>query len=143
MNQFWSERAHTLRTTTTGSKNSQKGVNSQVDYHNNNALGPKGLSFTGLRTQLKSSARHTLSNQQSQLKEAETVNLIENAQRDTFKAPCCCFENAPNTALPIVCTINVSIDCKKNKVSNPFSRKNILDCKSRHNELLGLCFVLK
>ena len=29
---------------------------------------PKGLSFTGLRTQLKSSARHTLSNQQAQLK---------------------------------------------------------------------------
>ena len=39
---------------------------------------PKGLSFTGLRTQLKSSERHTLSNQQDQLKEAETVNLIEN-----------------------------------------------------------------
>ena len=39
---------------------------------------PKGLSFTGLRTQLKSSTRHTLSNQQDQLKEAETVNLIEN-----------------------------------------------------------------
>ena len=32
----------------------------------------KGLSFTGLITQLKSSARHTLSNQQAQLKEAET-----------------------------------------------------------------------
>ena len=29
---------------------------------------PKGLSFTGLRTQLKSSARHTLSSQQAQLK---------------------------------------------------------------------------
>ena len=77
MNQFWSgnecERAHTLTTTTTGSKNSQKGVNNQVDYQNHNALGPpKGLSFTGLRTQLKSSARHTHSNQQAQLKEAET-----------------------------------------------------------------------
>ena len=46
-----------------------------------------------------------------------TVNVIENAQSDTFKAPCCCFENAPNTALTIVCTINVSIDCKENKVS--------------------------
>ena len=42
---------------------------------------PKGISFTGLRTQLKSSTRHTLSNQQAQLKEAETVNLIENTQR--------------------------------------------------------------
>ena len=39
---------------------------------------PKGLSFAGLRTQLKSSARHTLSNQQAQPKEAEAVNLIEN-----------------------------------------------------------------
>ena len=73
MNPFWSgnecERAHTLTTTTTGSKNSQKGVNSQVDYQNHNALGPPiGLSFTVLRTQLKSSARHTLSNQQAQVK---------------------------------------------------------------------------
>ena len=44
MNQFWSgnecERAHTLTTTTTGTKNSQKGVNSQVDYQSHNALGP-------------------------------------------------------------------------------------------------------
>ena len=83
MNQFWSgnecERTHTHTTTTTGSKNSQQGINSQVEYQNHNALGPlKGLSFTGLRTQLKSSARHTLNNQQAQLKEAETVNLIEN-----------------------------------------------------------------
>ena len=77
MNQFWSgnecERAHTLTTTTTGSKNSKKGVNSQVDYQNHNALGPPKVSFTVLRTQLMSSARHTLSNQQAQLKEAETV----------------------------------------------------------------------
>ena len=29
--------------------------------------------------------------------------IIENAQSDTFKALCCCFENVPNTALPIVC----------------------------------------
>ena len=34
---------------------------------------PKGLSFTGLRTQLKSCARHTLSNQQAQL---EKVRLL-------------------------------------------------------------------
>ena len=65
MNQFWSgnecERTHTLTTITTGSKNSQKGVNSQVDYQNHNALGPP-----------RSLARHTLSNQQAQLKEAET-----------------------------------------------------------------------
>ena len=64
-------------------------------------------------------------------KEAETVNLIENAQIDTFKAPCCCFKNVPNTAFTIVGTINVTIDCKKNKVSNLNQEKHILDCKSR------------
>ena len=46
------------------------------------------------------------------------VKLTENAQSDTFNAPCCCFENAPNTALTIVCTTNVSIDCKKNEGSS-------------------------
>ena len=49
---------------------------------------PKGLSFTGLRTQLKSSARNTLSNQQAQPKEAETVNLTENVPKTLSKAPC-------------------------------------------------------
>ena len=38
-----------------------------------------------------------------------------------------CFEYVPYIALTIVCTINVSIDCKKNKVSNPNERENILD----------------
>ena len=38
-----------------------------------------------------------------------------------------CFEYVPYAALTIVCTINVSIDCKKNKVSYPYTRKNILD----------------
>ena len=33
---------------------------------------PQGLSFTRLRTQLKSSTRHTLSNQQAQVKQPET-----------------------------------------------------------------------
>ena len=36
-----------------------------------------------------------------------------------------CFEYVPYTTLTIVCTINVSIDCKKNKVSNPNERENI------------------
>ena len=44
--------------------------------------------------------------------------MTENAERHTFKAPCCCFENAPYIELTIVCTINVSIDCQKNEVSN-------------------------
>ena len=34
----------TLTTTITGSKCSQKGVNSQVDYQNHNALGPPKVS---------------------------------------------------------------------------------------------------
>ena len=48
-------------------------------------------------------------------------------QKDTFKAPCCCFENVPNTALTVVCTINVSIDCNWFQVPNPNKRKNIFD----------------
>ena len=64
------ERTHTLTTTTTCSKNSQKGVNSQVDYKNNNALPPppKGLSFTDLRTQMMSSVLYTLSYNHTQFK---------------------------------------------------------------------------
>ena len=38
-------------------------------------------------------------------------HVTEKAERHTFKAPCCCFENAPYTELTIVCTINVSSDC--------------------------------
>ena len=64
-------------------------------------------------------------------KEVETVNLIENAQRHFQDSLFGCFEYVPYTALTIVCTINVSIDCKKNKVSNLNQEKNILDCKSR------------
>ena len=57
----------------------------------------------------------------------ETVNLTENAQSDTFKAPSCCFEYAPYTALTIVSIINVSIDCNWNEVSSPSERENILN----------------
>ena len=92
MNQFWSgnecERAHTLSTTTTGSKNSQKEANNQTDYQSHNALDPKGPFITGCWSWRKSSARHTLSNQQAQVKQPETENLIEMLQKDTFKAPC-------------------------------------------------------
>ena len=55
-------------------------------------------------------------------------------QKHTFKAPRCCFENAPYTELTIVCTINVSIDCKKNEVSNPINVS--IDCKK--NEVSNL-----
>ena len=53
---------------------------------------PKGPFFTDSWSGMKSSARHTLSNQQAQLQKLRLVNLTENAQSDTFKAPCCCFE---------------------------------------------------
>ena len=90
--QFWSGRTHTLTTTTTGSKHSQKEANNQTDYQSHNALGPppppKGPFFTGSWSWMKSSARHTLSNLQAQPKEAETVNLTENDTQLTFKAPC-------------------------------------------------------
>ena len=55
-----------------------------------------------------------------------STRLIENAQSDTFKAPCCCFENAPNTAPTIVYTINVSIDCNWFDVPNLPQKKHIL-----------------
>ena len=48
----------------------------------------KGPFFTGSWSQLRSSARHTLSNQQAQLKKLRLVNLTENAAKHTFKAPC-------------------------------------------------------
>ena len=72
---------------------------------------PKGPFFTNSWSWMKSSARHTLSNQQAQLHKLRLVNLTENAQSDTFKAPCYCFEYSPYTVLTIVQTINVSIDC--------------------------------
>ena len=49
---------------------------------------PKGPFFTDSWSWMKSSARQTLSNQQAQVKQPETVNLIEIAQSDTFMAPC-------------------------------------------------------
>ena len=41
-----------------------------------------------------------------------------------------CQEDVPYTALTIVCTINVSIDCDCFDVSNPSTRKNIHKRKS-------------
>ena len=63
---------------------------------------PKSPFFTDSWSWMKSGARHTLSNQQAQLQKLRLVNLTENAQSDTFKPPCCCFEYAPYTALSIV-----------------------------------------
>ena len=63
---------------------------------------PKGLSFIGLRTQLMSSVKNTLSNQQAQEK-PETVNLTQNVAKDTSKGSLFdCQENVSYTALTIV-----------------------------------------
>ena len=77
---------------------------------------------------------------------AITCAITENAERHTFEAPCCYFENAPYTELTIVCTINVSFGCKKNEVSNLNQETNILDCNTRKSVVLFvfcLCFVFK
>ena len=58
----------TLTTTITGSKCSQKESTVRLTTRNTMLWAPKGLSFTGLRTQLKSSARETLRNQPAQVK---------------------------------------------------------------------------
>ena len=57
--------------------------------------------------------------------------LTGNAQSDIFKAPRCCFENTPNTALTIVCTFNVSIDCNWIDVPNLPQKKNKLKLKTK------------
>ena len=51
----------------------------------------------------------------------------ENAQKDSLVD---CQEDISYTALTIVCTINVSIDCDCFDVSNPSTRKNIHKRKS-------------
>ena len=48
----------------------------------------KGPFLTDSWSWMKSSARHTLSNQQTQPKETETVNLTKNDSKSLSKAPC-------------------------------------------------------
>ena len=64
---------------------------------------------------------------ENQLKQfTQELFLTENDVKHTFKAPCCCFENAPNTALNIVLIINVSIDYNWFEVPNLLRKKNML-----------------
>ena len=65
--------------------------------------------------------------------------------KDTFKGSLCgCSENVSNTALTIVCTINVSIDCDWFQVPNPFTRNNILKQKSKQwDAWFVFCFLKK
>ena len=65
-------------------------------------MSPKGPFLTESWSWMKSSARDTLSNQQAQPKEAETVNQIENDVKSILRPLLCCFEYVPYTALAIV-----------------------------------------
>ena len=71
---------------------------------------PKGPFSTDYWSQLMSSARHTLSNQQAQLKQLRLVNLTENAAQHTFKLLVRLLLDAVANDLLFVKTINVSID---------------------------------
>ena len=66
-----------------------------------------------------------------------TMLVTENAQKGSLVD---CQEDVSYTALTIVCTINVSIDCDCFDVSNPSTRK-IYTKENQVNEMLGLCFV--
>ena len=83
MNQCWSgnecERTHTLTTTTTGSKNSQKEANNQTSNQNSVLCPTKGPFLTDSWSWMKSSARHTLSNRGLSEIHLRLVNLTENA----------------------------------------------------------------
>ena len=60
------ENSHTLTTTTTGLKNSQEEANNQTDNQNSVLCPPKDPFFTDSCSRMKSSAKHTLSNNLSQ-----------------------------------------------------------------------------
>ena len=62
------ERTHTLTTTTTGAKNSQKEASNQTSNQNSVLCPPKGPILTDSWSWMKSSTRHTISNQQAQVK---------------------------------------------------------------------------
>ena len=63
--------SHTLTTTTTGSKSSQKEATIRQEIRTV-LCAPKGPFLTDSCSWMKSSARHTLSNQQAQVKQPET-----------------------------------------------------------------------
>ena len=130
MNQFWGgnecERTHTLTTTTTGSKCSQKEANNRTS-NQNSVLGPKRSLLYRLKDSIEVKCKtHTQQSTSSTQKRLRLVNLTENAARHFQGSLFGCFENAPYTALTIVCTINVSIDCNWLDVPNLLQKKNVL-----------------
>ena len=71
--------SHTLTTTTTGSKNSQKEASNQTSNQNSVLCPPKGPFLRDSWSRMKSSARHTLSNRGLSEIHLRLVNLTENA----------------------------------------------------------------
>ena len=65
------KRTHTL-TTTTGSKCSQKGVNSQTDYQNHNALGPQRSLLYRLKDSIEVKCKTHTQQSTHSTQEAET-----------------------------------------------------------------------
>ena len=93
------ENSHTLTTTAMGSKNSQKEVNSQIDLQKS-VPGPQRSLLYRLLVLFEVKCKTHTQQQRPQFKTyLRLVNLTENAAQHTFKAPCCCFDNAPNTDL--------------------------------------------
>ena len=82
MNKFWSgneceELSHTHNNNHRAQKLTKRSQQSDKQSEQC-SVPPKGPFLTDSWSWMKSSAKHTLSNQQAQPKEAETVNLIEN-----------------------------------------------------------------
>ena len=71
--------AHTLTTTTTGSKNSQNEATNQTSNQNSVLCPPQGPFLTDSWSWMKSSARHSLSNRGLSEIHLRLVNLTENA----------------------------------------------------------------
>ena len=95
------DRAHTLTTTTTGSKCSQEEPTIGQEIRTVFCAPQRSLPYRILVLDEVKCKTHTQQSTSSS-ESSETVNLTEYAPKDTFKAPCCCFENVPNTALTVV-----------------------------------------
>ena len=81
-------------------KFSQKGINGEVDYQNNNALAPQRSLLYRLKDSIQVKYKtHTKQSTSSTQKRLRLVNLIENAQRQFQGSLFSCYEYVPYTAL--------------------------------------------
>ena len=84
MNQFWGENECEILTHSqqiTDSKNSQKGVNSQVDYQNHNALGPQRSLLYRVKDSIEVKCKTHTQQSTSSSESLRPFNLTENAPR--------------------------------------------------------------